>query len=419
MIAFSNLLHYTVVDKKNKSQRLVDLAVDLAANLYPPVTHIILHDTGRKIRCIPWTQVQKIEHRHHRILVNDLTKSEEARPEWQQKAVFLSGDVLDRLMIDIKNRSTVMANDLWLDDEGGRLKMCFIDVGFRAILRRLSAGLIARGVPSRLRDWKYIEFLRGNPEAARQGRSYHRLIDRLPAGEIAYLTAQLPYLYAAELITLLPDPLAADTMEVMVPDLQLQVFEELEKDHAIRLLTLMRPDIASDLISSTGVDQARGFLDQMPQEQARRVIELMRYPEETVGGIMTNDMVTFAMDMSVKCTIEELRQKLEKPDYINFIQVVYVVNNTTEQKLKGALQLRDLLIADPESRLEDVMNSYQIGLHPLEPAVPAARRVIESALAALPVVEKDERIIGVVTIDTALDLVNPQKGNREILRLYS
>jgi hypothetical protein len=105
-----------------------------------------------------------------------------------------------------------------------------LDQSTRAVLRRLSKGVIGARPGDTLYDWKYVEFLRGHPESVRRGASYYRRIERLPPGEIARLSDAVPYLHAAELLTLLPDPIAADLFEVMSPERQLQVFEELDED---------------------------------------------------------------------------------------------------------------------------------------------------------------------------------------------
>jgi len=84
-----------------------------------------------------------------------------------------------------------------------------------------------------------VEFLRGNPHAVESGPSYLRRITELPAGEISLLTDQLPYLHAAELLTLLPDEIAVNTLEAMSRRRQLQVFEELDELRAVQLLEIM------------------------------------------------------------------------------------------------------------------------------------------------------------------------------------
>ena len=120
--------------------------------------------------------------------------------------VLLTRDVIDALVLDLHSRAT-RANDLWLEEENGKLLLKAADASSLAILRRLSRGLLGSGPSRAAYDWKYIEFLRGDPNAVKNGAGYHVRIERLPPGEIAGLCSSLPYLHAAELLTLLPDEL--------------------------------------------------------------------------------------------------------------------------------------------------------------------------------------------------------------------
>lgn len=140
------------------------------------------------------------------------------------KEVLLSDGILDALVLDLQNRRATRANDLWLEENDGNLLLHSADTSFSAMLRRLTGGRLGGIAKNALCDWKYVEFLRGDPEAVRSEAGQHLRISRLPAGEIARLTDSLPYLHAAELITLLADSKAAHTLEAMSPERQLQVF---------------------------------------------------------------------------------------------------------------------------------------------------------------------------------------------------
>jgi Mg/Co/Ni transporter MgtE len=269
---------------------------------------------------------------------------------------------------------------------------------------------------STLSDWKYIEFLRGDPHAVKAGAGYHRRITRLPSGDIAHLTDPLPYLHAAELLILLPDPIAADTLEACTAERQLQVFEELDEDQGLRLLELMAPDIAADLVSRLNTHIARRYLNHLSQRQSERIIELLRYPEDTVGGIMTNDIISVPARMTVQEARRTLQDRLRGPDFVYFI---YIVEDEETRRLRGALTLRDLLIAEEERLVEEIMNPYLVTLHPFEPARVAAYRIINSHLAALPVVGQEGRLLGVVTVDAAVAQVAPQSWSGQAPRVFS
>jgi magnesium transporter len=415
---FSQFIHYQIIDDRGGKGRVTDLAVDLAAGDYPMITRLIYRGPDRVPRTLAWP-ADAVDWRRRQIHVANLSVGDPGPPEALANQVLLGRDVLDALILDLQQRRATRANDLELQESDGKLWLCAADTSAWGVLRRLSGGRLRHQAPGALYDWKYVEFLRGEPQAALHGRDYHRRIARLPPGEIARLADALPYLHAAELITLLPDPVAADTLEAFLPDRQVQVFEELDGQQARRLLLLMRPDIVADLLGRLDPDDARRWLESMATAQRERVLKLLRYPDDTAGGIMTNDLIALPADLTVEESLPALRERLSQPDFINFIYDLYIVDAEDTQRLLGALPLRDLIAADPGRTLAEIMNPYQMVLYPLEPALDAARNVIDSELRALPVVARDGELLGAVTIDAALALAAPESWRSQAPRLFS
>jgi magnesium transporter len=420
MAMLSSLLRLGVVDGHGRKGRLGDLVVDLSGGDYSPVTSLlVLEAESKAIVRVPVQGAQWACMGARGLEIEDFGRAEAPSPEWLERVVLLKRDILDAMVIDLQDRMAYRANDLWLAEQDGGLVLSAVDISFRAILRRVSRGLITSQSSRRLRDWRTIEFLRGDPAAARAHGDYHGLIGRLPAGEIANLADALPYLHAAELIALLPRTKAADTLESMIPERQLQVFLELTNDEARAVLALMRPDIVADLLGRLEPGEARYWLEHMPSRQFERVLQLLRYPEDSAGGIMTNDLIALPADLTVGDAITELREQLKQPAFINFIDTIYVVENSTH-RLQGTLPLRHLLVAAEGQRLEQVMDPYVVGVRPTERAIDAARRVIENELPALPVLGSKGELLGAVTVDAALLLVVPETwGRRELPRLFS
>ena len=204
MVILSELLRFRLTDGEHRF-RLADLAVGLLDEDYPPVTHLYYRLTGG-FRVLPWEEVAAMDWRGREIKVDSLEAAPVATAEEMAKAVLLRRDVLDALLLDLQNRRATRANDLWLEEEKGRLLLKAADTTATGVLRRLSRGQNGRRVNKKvLSDWRYMEFLRGDPQAVRNGAGYHLRITRVPAGEIARLAELIPYLHAAELITLLPD----------------------------------------------------------------------------------------------------------------------------------------------------------------------------------------------------------------------
>jgi magnesium transporter len=134
---------------------------------------------------------------------------------------------------------------------------------------------------------------------------------------------------------------------------------------------------------------------------------------------MTNDIFTLPGSTTAAQALSFLTENLKSPVYQNIIQFIFVVDSAAGQKLRGALTLRDLLIANSETRLDELMSACPITLSPDLPAHRAARRVIESGLTAVPIIDQEGRILGVVSVDTALALTAPKTGGREVFRLYT
>ena len=283
------------------------------------------------------------------------------------------------------------------------------------MIRRLGRGRLGVGRNANLLDWRCVEFLRGDARAAQNGRDYHRRVAHLQPVQIARLVDALPYLHAAELLTLLPDSLAADTLEAMTVERQVQVFEELDEAYANRLLGLMAPDRARDLASALAPEIVARCLNHLPADRREQIVTLLQYPDDVAGGIMTNEVVVVAESLTVKDAHEVLRQQLHTPDFVYFL---YVVDDERTRRLRGVATLRDFVIADPDRRLDEIMQPYVVTIDPLESAEDAARRVADHGLAALPVVGADGRLLGAVTLDAALTQLAPT-WRQEVARIFA
>jgi magnesium transporter len=416
MVMLTKLRRFKLVDERQQQAALIDFVIDLMAGEYPPITQLIFLDADKKQMMLDWEAVKRLDKQKQVIKVSDLKAGKPAPPETLNKRVLLRRNVLDTLVLDLQNRRATRANDLQLKEEDGQLQLRAADTSARAILRRVSRGLFAEAPDESLYDWKYVEFLHGDPHAARQHDESDLLIARLPPGEIALLSEQIPYLHAAELLTMLPDTVAADVLEALRDERQLQVFEVLEEDQAVRLLALMSPDAAADLIGHLRTDRARRYLELLPKEAHARILELLRYPVNTAGGIMTNDVVIVPAKLTVRQAREKILKQLKQPDFTHF---VYIVEDEESRHLLGVVSLRELYVADAEQRLEEIMNPYLVTIRALDAADVAAYRVLNSALAALPVIGAEGQLLGVVTVDAAVAQVAPASWRAQAPRVFS
>ena len=413
MPMLSELLRYVVVDREGRTSRLADLSYRALGHDYPRITKLY-YTQGNGFRALPWSEVAEIDHRSKKIVVADCDAPENEAGEDEGVDVLLRRDVRDALVLDLLNRTTARATDILLMADDGHLAVKAVDVGFQAMLRRLLRGWY-RGVDTAtLFDWKYVEYLRGDPSAAESGAGYRMRVGRLTPGEIAQLTEYIPYLHAAELLTLLPDDKAADVLEAMTLERQIQVIEEYDDVDATELLRRMSPDLAADLLSRLDLSYVRRQLERLPKEHSDRIIELLRYPENSVGGVMINDMICAERDRLVSDLRERLPSLIAERD---FIATIFVVSDEKEKKLVGTLSLRELLTAPGDSKFEDVMYPFVQTLDAFGDARDGAWKIISTQLSALPVVDLDGRLLGAMTIDAATSHL--LSGEMSRVRIFS
>ena len=415
MLLFSRLRRFALTDDQGRRAKLVDFIVELPPEGYPPVTHTLFRHTSRSLEVLPWDAVLALDHSARQIKVRDIEASELAPAEWLRKRVRLS-DIDDSMVLDLKNHRAARANGLLLKEENGRLLLSGVDTSLSAILRHVTGGRFSYVPRDTVHDWTTIEFLRGDPQAVKAGMQYRHQITHLPAGEIARLTSQLPYMHAAELVTLLPDALAINTLEAMTARRRLQVFEELDDDRALRMLEIMAPDVAADLLGALQTKTMEDYLDRLPTIQSERIVDLLRFPEHSVGGIMTNDIVFAPMRLTVAEACEKLRERLKEPD---FVYLIFIVDDEVAKRQLGIIPIRDLLTCDDNQTLGEIMDTKVPTLDSLESAEKAAFKVIESQLAALPVVGPEGQLLGAVTVDAAVLQAAPEAWGSQAPRIFS
>jgi magnesium transporter len=145
-------------------------------------------------------------------------------------------------------------------------------------------------------------------------------------------------------------------------------------------------------------------------------VDLLRYPPDAAGGIMTNDVVAAPADWTVDRARSDLAEQLRAPDFVYY---VYIVDDLETRRLRGVLTLRELLLADANDRLAGVMRPHLVAIDPLEPAASAAQRVADYNLAAIPVVGRDGRLLGAITADAVIDTLAPPAWRRVAPRVFT
>lgn len=196
---------------------------------------------------------------------------------------------------------------------------------------------------------------------------------------------------------------AAETMEEIEPEMQAAIVGELDEQRAADILEEMDPDEATDLLQDLTEERREELIELMDEEEGADVEELLAYPEESAGGIMTTDFLAFPRDLTAGQAIERLRELQPDPALVYYLYVV-----DSEGRLDGNVSLRDLVVAAPETPLTTIMNPNVLKVDAATNKEDVASLIAKYDLLALPVVDARRRLIGSVTVDDVVDLMLPR-----------
>jgi Mg/Co/Ni transporter MgtE len=263
-------------------------------------------------------------------------------------------------------------------------------------------------------DWADVGYL-ATDAATVQLKSSSGKLARLHPVEIARLAEALSYHHGYEVVESLDDETAAETLEEMPSDRQARILGDMDEERAADILEWMSPDEAADVLGDLPEQKAEELLGLMEDEEQADVAELLPYEDDTAGGLMTTEFVTLPRALTVGEALARLREMAETP---NMIYYLYVVEGEGSWQLVGVIALRSLILADPSMPLADVMRTEFQKAHPDEAADDVAQRIAEYNLLALPVMDEAGDILGIITVDDAMEILLPKDWRQRLPRLF-
>ncbi|MBV8601438.1 MAG: magnesium transporter [Candidatus Eremiobacteraeota bacterium] len=333
----------------------------------------------------------------------------------EDEALYLVEDLFDKQIVDVDGRKLVRINDLEIANTGGTLRVVAADIGLSGLLRRLGIKRIAPGlldrIPRSLISWNDVAPIDSlNPTDVRLSVSQAKLA-RLHPSDLAAIIGDLSTNDAARVLHHLDDETAADALEHLEPEKQRTLLEEVGTERAADIIEEMDADDAADLLSELPETQQHELLAEMEPETAGDLRELVSYAEDSAGGLMTTDYVWIYPHRTVAATIDELRQIAPETEFVYYL---YVVDQT--ETLLGVLSLRTLLLANPTDTIHAIMDTDVVHASPDTPAQDVAGTIARYDLMACPIVDEHGKILGIVTVDDAIDAILPEKLKRKLPR---
>ncbi|HEY3374828.1 MAG TPA: magnesium transporter [Candidatus Aquicultor sp.] len=237
------------------------------------------------------------------------------------------------------------------------------------------------------------------------------LLDKLHPADAAEIVAALPDDDQKRVFESWDIPHAADAFQEMDEDEQADIVDLLSTPLVSDILEEMAADDVADLLAGLPQQEVARILATMNREDAAEVLKLMQYKPNTAGGIMTPEFVALKKDMTAQEAIDLLREQAPNAETIYYI---FIINS--DRQLVGVISLRDLIIAKPNQRIEAIMNPNVIFVDVDTDQEEVANIMSRYDLLALPVVDAEHHLLGIVTIDDVVDVIE-EEANEDIYRL--
>ena len=433
MIFLSTLVRQHIYDiEGHKVGALRDVCVSLNET-FPAVTALIITTStlpGNNDIVIPWSQVDNLEDPKIYLTVKQQRlASYTPHPD----ELLLKRDLLDKQIVDTQGFRVVKVNDLKLAQIKGTARLIGVDISASGLLRRLGIlapiELASRALPFRLSErtitWNYVEPIEvvkvGTTQLtpALAGASVgaggivpqvqlsvsHKKLSELHPADIADILEQLDLEEAGAMLDRLDTETAADTLNEVEAPLQSELLSELDPEKASDLLEILAPDDAADILAEMPQEEAERLLNLMPVDESRPIRELLRYEPETAGGIMTTEVLSLLQDLTVEEALVYLRQNSA---HLEMIYYLFIVDD--EQHLVGVASLRELVVAEPGTRLRDLMDKDVIKVKTDTDQEEVARIIAKYDLLGVPVVDNENHLVGLITVDDVIDVIHEEQA---------
>ncbi len=410
MLYLSGLVNRRVVDEGGREiGKLKDVVVS-SRDQFPLVQALVVSARDGD-RVVPWSDVAALE--------PEVRARSGGRPDGAD-GIHAVRDILDKQIVDIHGAKVVRVNDLQFSPVEGQLRLVGADVGMRGLLRRLGAeaplervfSAVGRDLPGGIIPWHLVE-LAGAAGDVRLTIPHHRLALLHPA-DIADIVEEMSAGDRRSIFEQLDVETAAETLAEVEPEMQASIVSDLSEERAADILEEMQPDEATDLLQDLPEERREELIELMDKEEGEDARELLAYDENSAGGIMTTSYVALAGSLTAAQAIDRLRVVQPDPESAYYL---YVLDDAS--RLVGVVSLRDLVVASPEKRLDEVMDRHVLKVTANTNKEEVAAIIAKYDALALPVVDAKGRLIGAVTVDDVVELMLPRGWKKRPLREFA
>lgn len=332
----------------------------------------------------------------------------------------LERDLLDQQVIDINGRKVVRVNDvdLQLDSQkiSGQahplLRVHSVDVGARGAVRRLLRGIAPRTavhallgrIPPRSIPWNFVDVIETDPARRVKLNISHEGLAKLHPADIADIVEDLAPDERQAVFQTLDEETAAEALEEVEPRVQKAIVESLDSGRAADIVEEMDPDAAADLLNELPEERTEQILVQMEPEAQQDVVELLEHKEETAAGHMTTEFLALPVAATVQNAIDSMR---EFEGGIEAVSTIYLVDS--HGTLAGAVPLARIVLVPPATPMLSLTQEPLIQTLETTSENEFAELFDKYNLLTLPVVNKQNKLVGVVTSDDVISMLRAKR----------
>lgn len=394
-------------DNKQKLGKIKDVVIS-PDKTYPKIEAIKIKTNG-EFYFIPSYYISKIT--DTKVLLTTPLEDVIQYPK-QDSQIKLSRDILDRQVVDMEGSKIRRVNDVEISYKQGDYYIIGVDIGVNGLLRRLGMGGLSKKISHQdhIISWKDIDSLDFSNLKLKVSKKKLR---KLHPADIAEIVDDLGISDSMSILNSLDDESAADAFEEISPEKQKTILTEMEEKEAADLVDEMSPDDAADLLATISDEKKEEILELMDPEESQELRELLEYPENTAGGVMTTE---YAFITGNKSTGEVMKEIRKIADDVETIYYIYVLS--PEEKLEGVFTIRELLLNDDKTMIYDYMNKDIVSVNVNEEENEVAKIIAKYNLIALPVIDKEGKMKGIITVDDAIDIILPTAWKKRLPKMF-
>ncbi len=413
-VYFSRLIDKPVLDNNGELiGELYDIIVK-PSEVYPQSASLIIRKgfLNRKYAVINWSDIANSDDKEINLKI-DKAKITFRERHNNKEELTLRRDILDQQVVDTYNHKVIRVNDIHLLKVDHCLMIAHVDISLKGLIRRLGleklvdfwVGVFDKNADylkdEHLISWKHIQPLSINPVSMTIKVDVpQRQFSNIPAADLGEIFLDLNMQDQIALFKSLDLNTKAKIFINIGFKYQKSLIEELEHKEVAEILNSIPSDEATDFLEKLPRDTTEQFLNLIESKQAKKLSQLLGYSSDSAGGLMTAEYIAFTKDTTIELVLKQIKERAFRVEPAQF---VYIVDENN--RLVGSTNFRRLILANPVDPVQNVAFPRTYSVH-LDSSVKEVAYLMEKyKYYAIPVVDENHALQGIITVDDILSQV--------------